>query len=427
MGAPISSPDADVPPASAANDLPVRNQRAGIAFIFVTILIDILGFSVIIPVLPKLVAELVGGNASDGAFYFGLLLSCYGLMQFFFLPVLSDHFGRRPVLLISMCCTGIEYLIMATAHNVWILFAGRVLTGITGASITVATAYIADVSPPELRAKNFGVIGAAFGIGFILGPAAGGLLGAWSLRAPFWASAVLSLLNVAYGSIVLPESLAVENRRPFALKAVSPGGGIRLLTRHRWIALLGLSIVLTSLAFQSLPATWVLYTTYRFHWNELDNGLSLALVGLVSGVVQGTLTGPLVRRLGEPRTIYLGLAFNCLGFMVYATASRSWMMAAGIIVGGLSNVAGPSTQSLISKQYGPDEQGLLQGSVTSVQSLMGIAGPLLATGVFSYFTSRAAPFLLPGAPFYVSGVLAAAAAVAAWVALGFRDRKETPQ
>jgi DHA1 family tetracycline resistance protein-like MFS transporter len=393
-------------------------MKAALRFIFVTILLDILGFGIIIPVLPKLVADLAGGNTGNGALMFGMMLSVYGLAQFLFLPVLgslSDRYGRRPILLVSMFFSAVEFVIMALATNIWVLFIGRLLTGITGASMTVANAYIVDVSTPEKRAANFGMVGAAFGIGFILGPAFGGLLSIWSARAPFWASAVLSLANFCYGLFVLPESLGIEHRRRFNLRSAIPAAGVRILMRVGWVRMLSLCLILVSLAQQSLQSTWVLYTTYRFHWSELDNGLSLTLVGLTSGLVQAGLTGKLVARIGESRTVVLGLCLSSAGFLGYALSTQGWMMAIWIMVWSLSGVAGPSINSLISQEYGPDEQGMLQGSVVSLQSLMGIVGPLLGTGIFSYYTEP--PRHLPGAPFFMASALAGLGVLVALVAL----------
>lgn len=383
-------------------------RTASLAFIFITLLIDVLGMGLVIPVMPTLVTALSRGGTSAGAHWYGLLLASYGLMQFLFAPVLgslSDRFGRRPVLLAALFFTAIDYVIMARAPSVGWLFVGRVLTGIAGASFTVASAYIADVSPPEKRAQNFGLIGAAFGVGFIVGPAAGGLLGAISLRAPYWAAAGLSLLNCLYGLLIVPESLQPEHRRAFSLRSANPLGALGILARTPWVLVMAASIAVGSLAQQGLQSTWVLYTSYRFHWTPADNGLTMALLGLASIGVQAGLIGLMVRRLGETRTILWGLLFNLAGFLGFALAYRGWIMIVVMLVWCISFVSGPTIQSLISKAYGPDEQGGIQGALTSLQSLMGIAAPILATSVFSYFTSRAAPIQLPGAPFWLGAIL----------------------
>lgn len=401
-----------------------NRPNAGLSFIFVTLLIDVLGLGLIIPVLPRLVATLSGGGVDSSAHQFGFLMAVFGLMQFLFSPILgglSDRFGRRPVLLISLLVSGIDYVLMALAPSLAWLFAGRVLAGITGASFTAASAYIADISPPEKRAQNFGIIGAAFGIGFILGPAAGGLLGAISPRAPFWAAAALSLLNGLYGLLVVPESLAPENRRAFTWRSANPIGGLGILFRHQWVMIMAASLCLLALAQQALQSTWVLYTTFRFHWSELDNGLSLALVGLTSGLAQVLLVKTMVDKLGERRAILWGLVCNMIGFTGFALASRGWMMFPVILFWSLSGVSGPTTQSLVSRQYGADEQGAVQGALASIQSLMGVVGPILATWVFGYFISSSAPVLLPGAPFFLGAFLVAGASVLAAKALARVD------
>lgn len=396
----------------------MRNRRAGLAFIFITLLIDVLGVGLIIPILPGLVTSLAGGP-STGARLLGLLVASFGLMQFLFAPVLgglSDRYGRRPVLLVSLFFTAVDYVVMALAPSIGWLFLGRILAGITSASFTAAAAYIADVSPPEKRAQNFGLIGAAVGLGFIIGPAVGGLLGAFSLRAPFWAAAALSLLNGLYGLFVLPESLAPENRRPFSL-AANPFGALGLLARHEWVKAIAWSLALQGLAQHGLQSTWVLYTTYRFRWSELDNGLSLAAVGLANVIVQVGLIRVLVPRLGENRAVLWGLLCCFLGYVGLALASQVWMLVVILLVWSLSFIVGPTTQSMLSRQYGADEQGSVQGALASLQSLTGIVGPLIFTWVFGYFTSRAAPVPLPSAPFFLGAALIALAAVVASRAL----------
>lgn len=398
----------------------MKGRPAGLAFIFVTLLIDVLGFGLIIPVLPALVETLSGGGTGQEAPLFGLLLSSYGLMQFLFAPVLgslSDRYGRRPVLLVSLFFTAADYVLMALAPSIGWLFLGRILAGITGASFTAASAYIADISPPDQRARNFGLIGAAFGVGFIVGPAAGGLLGALSLRAPFWAAAALSLLNCLYGLLVLPESLDRANRRPVSLSAANPVGAFSLLARHPWVLTMAAALALLGLAQQALQSTWVLYTTYRFGWSEIDNGLSLALLGAASIGVQVGLIRTLVPRIGEKRAVLWGLFFEFVGFFGFALATHGWIMILVMLVWSLSFIVGPTTQSLLSQQYGPEEQGGIQGALTSVQSLTGVVGPILATAVFGYFTSRAAPIHLPGSPFFLGATLIAVAAVLAVRAL----------
>jgi DHA1 family tetracycline resistance protein-like MFS transporter len=347
-------------------------------------------------------------------------MSSYGLMQFVFAPILgrlSDRYGRRPILLLSLLFSCFDYIIMALAPSVGFLFIGRVLSGITGASFTAASAYIADVSPPEKRAQNFGMIGAAFGIGFIIGPAAGGLLGHFGLRTPFWASAVLCLVNALYGLFVLPESLSVEKRKPFAFAETNPLNGLSILTRFGWVRMLSLSIALFSLAQIIMQATWVLFTTYRYHWTVWQNGLVLALVGLLTGVIQVVGTKRFVDWLGEKRTVLLGQLICAFGFLGFSLASKGWMTLVVLPFESLGGIAGPATQSLVSRQYGDDEQGAVQGALTSLQSLMGVVAPLLGTYIFALFTAPNARFHFAGAPLFVAALLIFGAAYLAYIAL----------
>jgi DHA1 family tetracycline resistance protein-like MFS transporter len=402
----------------------MRNSRGSLVFIFITLLIDVLGFGIVIPVLPHLVTELSGGNQAHGARLLGLLFSAFGLMQFLFSPILgnlSDRFGRRPVLLISLASAVVDYVIMALAPNVGWLFVGRILTGMSSASYTVASAFIADVTPPEKRAESFGLLGAAFGVGFILGPAAGGLLGMVSDRAPFWAAAALALANGIYGAFVLPESLKKEDRRPFTLRSANPIRGLGVLGRYRWVLAMTGALVLMGLAQQALQSTWVLYTTYRYHWKPLDNGLSLALIGLCVAIVQAVIIRSAVPKLGERRAVIVGMTVNIVGFLGFALATRGWMMYPTIVVWCLSGISGPALQSLLSKQFPSNEQGGVQGALTSVQSLTGVVGPIIATQAFAYFTSATAPIKLPGAPFFLGAALIAIATVLARIAMGHHE------
>jgi len=388
----------------------VQNRKAAVPFILITILIDMLGIGLIIPVLPKLVTTMYGATLSEGSTVFGWFVASYALMQFLFSPVLgnlSDTFGRRPIILFSLLGTGIDYLLMAFAPSLGWLFAGRIISGITGANITAANAYIADVSPPEERAKNFGMIGACFGIGFIVGPALGGLLGRYGLRVPFMAAAALTLCNALYGFFVLPESHAKEHRRPFDWSRANPLGSLGALTTHPVVLGLTATIALERLAHDSLPSTWVLYTTYRFNWTELDNGLSLALVGLMYAIVSGGLTGLLVGKLGERRALIMGLLIGSVTFLMYGLATQGWMMYAFIVVGSLGGIAMPAIQSLITRMTPATEQGAVQGALTSINSIAAIVGPLMATGLFGYFTSAAAPVHMPGAAFLAASLLVA--------------------
>ena len=391
-------------------------RPAAMIFILITLFIDVLGLGLIIPILPELIKQFVGGDAALAGRYFGVIASVYALMQFFFAPVLgalSDRFGRRPVILLSLFGLGVDYLIQGFAPTIGWLFVGRVVAGIMGASFTTANAYIADVSTPETRAQNFGLVGVAFGLGFIVGPALGGVLGGISIRLPFFVAAGLALLNWLYGFFVLPESLGADNRSAFAWRNANPFSSIAQLRAYPLVAGLAAAFVFVSLAQRGLETTWVLYTGYRFGWGETTNGLTLALVGVTAVVVQGFLIRPAIARFGERRTILFGLSVSVLTFLCYGLAYQGWMMVAIIVFGSLSGVAGPAIQGLVAGSVGAAEQGKVQGALTSLISLTSIFAPLLFTaGLFGYFTSAAAPVTLPGAPFFLGSALFA---VALWV------------
>ncbi len=337
---------------------------------------------------------------------------------------LSDRFGRRPVLLVSLLGGGLDYLVMALAPNLWILFVGRVISGITGANITAANAYIADVSAPHERAKNFGLVGAAFGVGFILGPALGGLLAGISLRAPFYAAAGIALLNWLYGAFILPESLAPANRRPFSWRRANPLGSLAALRRSQLVAGLAFVYVCVGLAQNALNSVWVLYTGYRFGWTPFMNGLSLTLLGVLAAVVQGFLVRLIVPKIGERNAVLVGLASSCVGFFLYGFSTVGWMMFAVMVIGSLGGLAGPAAQALISRAVAADEQGEVQGALASVMSLTGVVAPVAATSLFAYFTSPAAPVPLPGAPLFMAAALAT---VALWVCWRLFKRVPEPE
>ena len=380
----------------------------GLAFIFVTLLIDVMGVGLLIPILPKFVAELSGRGLSAGTRDYGLLLGLYGLMQFAFAPLLgalSDRYGRRPVLLLALGFTGFEYVIQALAPTLAWLYVGRILAGITGASFTTASAYIADVSPPEKRAQNFGLVGAAFGVGFIIGPALGGLLGVYGSRVPFWAAAGLSGLNLIYGLLVLPESLKPENRRAFAWREANPFGVFQVLGHSPVIKGMAWSLLASNLALQSLQSTWVPMMTFRFGWGTQENGLSLAAFGIASLLFQVGLSRFLLPRLGERRAILIGLVVGAAEYAGYALADRGWMVYAIMFAAGLSYLTGQATQGLLSREVGDDAQGTLQGALTSLASLTGVVGPVAATALFSYFTRPHAPVKIPGISFFCAAVL----------------------
>ena len=380
----------------------------GLAFIFVTLLIDVMGVGLLIPILPKFVVELSRHGMSAGTRDYGLLLGLYGLMQFAFAPLLgalSDRYGRRPVLLLALGMTGFEYVIQALAPNLTWLYVGRILAGITGASFTTASAYIADVSPPEKRAQNFGLVGAAFGVGFIVGPALGGLLGVYGSRVPFWAAAGLSGANLVYGLLVLPESLKPENRRPFAWREANPFGVFQVLSHSPAIKGMAWSLLASNLALKSLQSTWVPMMTLRFGWGTKENGLSLAAFGIASLLFQVGLSRVLLPKLGERRAILIGLVVGAAEYAGYALADRGWMIYAIMFAAGLSYLSGQATQGLLSREVGDDAQGTLQGALTSLESLTGIVGPVAATALFSYYTRPHAHPKIPGIAFFCAAVL----------------------
>jgi DHA1 family tetracycline resistance protein-like MFS transporter len=381
-----------------------RGARAGIVFILITLFLDILGLGIVIPVLPGLVDAFVPGGASAAAPWYAALAAVYALMQFLFAPfigALSDRFGRRKVILASLTAFGIDYLILAFAPTLAWLFVGRVIAGVTGATITAANAYIADVSTPETRARNFGFVGVAFGLGFIFGPALGGLLGDIGLRVPFFASAGVVLLNALYGALVLPESLPPEKRRPFSWRRANPFGALLALRIYPLVAGLAFAFLFFSLAQRGLETVFVLYTDYRYGWGPRENGLALALVGVMAAVVQGGLVRPLVARLGERRTVLLGLSISTLGFVGYGLASEGWMLLAVIAVASLGAVAGPAIQGLVAGTVPSSEQGTVQGTLTSLLSLTSVAAPLVSGGLFGAFSGASGVVELPGMPFFV--------------------------
>ncbi len=393
-------------------------SRHALAFVLLTVLIDTIGFGIVLPVLPELITELRGSGLDDAARWGGLLAFAYAVMQFICAPIvgnLGDRFGRRPVLLASLTGFGLDYLVMAFAPSLAWLFIGRLIAGMTGAAYATANAYIADITPPAERAQNFGLVGVAFGLGFILGPAIGGFLGAVSPRAPFFAAAALALANVIYGFFVLPESLPPEKRRPFSFAIANPFGTLRLLARHRGVAALAVALLLWMLGHQVLPNVWTYYTMLRFNWSESTVGLSLAVAGVSMILVQGTLVRVAVPRLGERRAATIGLVFGAAGYLCYAVAPAGWMMFAGMAVFALSGLVYPSINGIMSRHTSADEQGALQGAVASLYGLTEIVGPILMTQTFALFSSTSAPFAFPGAPFAIAALLAI---VAGWIVVG---------
>jgi DHA1 family tetracycline resistance protein-like MFS transporter len=383
-------------------------RRPAVAFVLVTLFLDILGVGLIIPILPRLIEELTGGDVSGASRVFGLLAALYSLMQFLFAPALgslSDRFGRRPILLISLLGSGLDYLLLAWAPTLGWFFLGRAVSGISGASITTASAYIADVTPPERRAQNFGLIGATFGLGFIAGPALGGMLGDIGLRLPFLVAAGLTLVNWLYGLWVLPESLAPAHRRRFSWPRANPVGALTALKRYPVVLGLTATFFLLHLAQACVHSTWVLYTGHRYHWTVGETGISLAIVGASALLVQGGLVRVIIPKLGEPRGILVGLSIGTLAMLGYGLATRGWMIYAILVAGSLGGIAGPSAQGLISKRVPPNEQGAVQGALSSLASVAGIIGPPVATGLFGHFVRPDAVIYLPGAAFFLASAL----------------------
>jgi DHA1 family tetracycline resistance protein-like MFS transporter len=393
---------------STALDSPPAPRRAAIAFIFVTVVIDVLALGVIIPVLPRLVEGFLGGDTARAAAIYGAFGFVWALMQFVCSPMLgalSDHVGRRPVILISCLGLGLDYVFMALAPSLGWLFVGRVISGITSASLATAFAYIADVTPQEKRASSFGIVGAAFGLGFVLGPALGGVLGGIDTRLPFWVSAALALSNALYGFFVLPESLPPEKRTAFSWRRANPMGSLVLLRSHpELLGLAGVN-VLYLLAHTVLPSVFVLYAGYRYGWDARAVGLTMALVGVCSVIVQGGLVRLIVPRFGERRSMQAGLVAGTIGFVAYGLAPTGMIFIAFVPVFALMGLFGPSLQSLMTRRVQPFEQGQLQGANSSLMGITGMLGPLLFTQVFSRAIRPGTPLHLPGAPFLLAGAL----------------------
>jgi DHA1 family tetracycline resistance protein-like MFS transporter len=393
---------------------PPAPRRAALAFIFVTVVLDMLALGMVIPVLPHLIEDFLGGDTAHAAEIYGVFGTVWAVMQFVSMPVmggLSDRFGRRPVILLSNFGLGLDYVLMALAPNLRWLFVGRVISGVTAASISTAMAYIADVTPAEKRAKSYGLVGMAFGIGFVLGPALGGVLGSIDPRLPFWAAAVASLANAAYGFFVLPESLPAERRRPFEWKRANPVGSLRFLRAHREITGLAAAAFLSNVAHAVLPAVFVLYAAHRYGWDEKTVGLSLAAVGASSAVVQGALVGPLVRHFGERRVLLMGLLAGATGFGLYAWAPTGTLFLAGIPVVALWGLAGPTAQGLMTRHVAANVQGELQGAMGSLLGIATMIGPITFASIFAWSIGRGAGWEFPGAAYAAAGVLLVASAL----------------
>lgn len=403
-----------VSPATSPRRGEVTTNRA-LTFLFVTVLIDAIGFGIVIPVFPGLIVRLTGRNLAGAAEVAGLIMFLYAVMQFICGPIiggLSDRFGRRPMLLASLAAFGLDYLAMSLAPSIAWLIAARLVAGVTGASFPTAYAYIADISPPEKRAANFGIIGMAFGFGFIIGPALGGIVAQYDARLPFLLAAGLAFANVAYGYFVLPESLAPANRRSFNWRRANPVGALlRLRAAHPVVLMLALTVFLWTMGYQSLYATWSYFGLERFHWTPGQVGWSLAGVGVTGALVQGVLSRRLIPRFGQRNIVIAGAISGVSGYLIYAFAGAGWMMYVGITVAALQGLVFPCLQGMMSAGVAPSEQGELQGSVSSLQALSSIMGPPVMTGSFAYFSGTGAPVYFPGAPFILAVIFSVLALV----------------
>jgi len=384
------------------------SRQAALGFILITVFVDVIGWGLIIPVMQDLISGMKHIPVNEASTYGSWLLSVYALIQFICAPILgnlSDKYGRRPVLLFSLFGFAVDYLFLALSPSYGWLFIGRIVAGITGASFTTASAYIADISTPENKAKNFGMIGAAFGLGFIVGPAIGGLLSGWGIRAPFYAAAILCMLNFLYGYFVLPESLPKEHRREFDWKKIYPFGSIIKLKKYPAIGELFISLSLVYLAAHAVQSNWNYFTKYRFEWSDKLIGVSLAVVGALVALVQAGLIRIVNPKIGNERSVYLGLMFYSIGLFLFAFASQGWMMFAFLVPYCLGGIAGPALQAIMSGNVPRNEQGELQGALTSIMCLTSIFGPILMNNLFAWFTKKSAPFYFPGISFLLGAVL----------------------
>jgi DHA1 family tetracycline resistance protein-like MFS transporter len=402
---------------SQTHSPPPPSSRAAFGFIFITVLLDMLALGIIIPVLPRLVVDFLGGDAPRSAEILGLFGTAWALMQFLFSPTLgalSDRFGRRPVILMSNIGLGLDSILMALAPSLWWLFVGRVISGITAASISAGYAYVADVTPPERRAARFGMLGVAFGAGFVLGPAIGGLTGAIDPRLPFWIAAGLSLANALYGWLILPESLPAASRMAFAWRRANPFGALKLLRRHRELSGLAGINILDAVAHAVLPNMGVLYMIYRYGWDERTVGFVMAGVGICAMVVQGALIGPVVRRFGERKALIAGLVFGAAGFLVHGLAPTGSIFLLGVPLIALWGLANASSLGLMSRRVGADEQGQLQGANQSLQGIANMIGPFVFTLSFAWAIRPELGVHLPGTPFVLAGLLVIVALAIGW-------------
>ena len=396
----------------------MSNRKAAIGFIFITLLIDVIGWGIIIPVMPTLIRTMEDVDLGMASSLNGWMLFAFSMTQFLFAPLvgnLSDKYGRRPILLVSLFGFGLDYILMSWAPSIEWLFVGRVIAGITGASFTTASAYIADISTDQNRAQNFGMIGAAFGMGFIIGPIIGGLLGSFGPRVPFIAAACLCFLNWLYGYFILPESLSLDHRRPLNWKRANPLGSLLHLRKYPDIGYLLVAMVLVYLGAHAVQSNWSFYTIERFGWGEGMIGVSLGVVGLLVGVVQGGLTRVINPKLGNARSIYVGLILYAIGMLLFGLATAGWMMLVFLVPYCLGGIAGPALQATITSQVDVREQGELQGALTSLMSATSIVGPPMMTNLFAWAIMPGNPIYLPGAPFFLGSFLMLMSAIIAYM------------
>ncbi|MAQ60947.1 MAG: tetracycline resistance MFS efflux pump [Gammaproteobacteria bacterium] len=390
------------------------HKRHALTFVSITVFLDTVGFGVIVPVLPQFLVLIGNVNLSDASALSGYLIFSYAVTNFMFAPMLgnlSDAFGRKPLLVTSLFVYGGAYLLSGFATALWMLFLGRLLTGITSATYAIANALIADVSTAEDKAQNFGLLGVAFGLGFIVGPALGGIIGAWDLRAPFFIASGLAFINTLYGLIFFRETLAPENRRPFELKRASPWGALTQLSKYPLLIGLVIAVFLNNIGYHIWPSNWNFYTIETFAWTPLDVGLSMAFVGVMSVIVQGGLLRIVIPKFGPVRCAYFGITATVVAFVGVATAGSSAALFFWCGMSSLGGLAAPSVNSILSNQVAADSQGELQGIMASVSSVAMIVGPLLLTQTFTYFTSDSAPLYLPGSAFWVAAILTSAALI----------------
>ncbi len=405
----------------------MQSNKTALLFIFITILVDVIGIGIIIPIIPDLIMKLTGEGTAMAVIYGMWLTTAFAGMQFLFSPVLgeiSDRFGRRPILLLALLGLSIDYLIHAWAPTITFLFIGRFLAGITGASFTVASAYIADISTPEEKAKNFGLIGAAFGLGFIIGPGIGGFFGEIDIRLPFYIAAGLTFANFVFGYFLVPESLTPENRRPINVLKMIPGVSLVSLRNYKGVLLLIFAFFLANLAGQALPSTWSYYGIERYDWSPKEIGISLMVIGLLVAIAQGFLVGIVVRKIGKKRTVIVGFLLWTIGMFLFSQASEPWMLYAFLIPYAFGGVAGPTVQGVISNQVSEKEQGNLQGAITGLVSITAIVGQLIFSSVFYYFIRPDAQIYFPGAPYALAALFLFVALLFAVLAMKKMDLKE---